>query len=265
MSLHHLRLGTGPPLVLIHGLGGSHVNWDPVLEILAGERDVIAVDMPGFGASDPLPDSTRHSAAEMGRAITAHLSSIGVERPHVAGNSLGAWVALEMAADAQAASVCGISPAGLWRRALGPRSSDARAKAKRLRPLVLAATRTRCGRHLLMRSTVARPDLLSAAEAKSWLAAWIDAPAYEDANAMMRATPFERAADVLVPTTIAWGGKDRLVGPPKPERLPRGARYLEMADWGHTPTRDDPEGVARLLLEASSTANLDDEAVAIGH
>ena len=73
---------------------------------------MIAVDLPGFGGSDPLPEGTRHSAVEMGRALTAHLESLGVERPHLAGNSLGAWTALEMAADGKAASVCGISPAG---------------------------------------------------------------------------------------------------------------------------------------------------------
>ena len=56
MRLHHVRLGDGPTLVLVHGLGGSLVNWEPVLELVAEERDVIAVDMPGFGASPPLPE-----------------------------------------------------------------------------------------------------------------------------------------------------------------------------------------------------------------
>ncbi len=48
-------------------------------------------------------------------------AEIGVERPHVAGNSLGGWVALEMAKADAAASLCLISPAGLWRRPLGAR------------------------------------------------------------------------------------------------------------------------------------------------
>ena len=261
MRLHHVRLGSGPPLLLIHGLGGSLVNWEPVMELLAAERDVIAVDMPGFGSSDPLPAGTRHGGVQMGRAISAHLDSLGVERPHIAGNSLGAWVALEMAADGNAASICCISPAGLWGKALGPRAYDARARAKRLRSVLLAAVRTRRGRNLLLRTTAARPDLLSPDEAQRWLAAWIDAPSYEDANVMMRAEPFSRAAEVDVPVTIAWGAADRLVGPPKPFRMPRQTRYLEVAGWGHTPTRDDPEGVTRLLLEASSKTTLGDEAV----
>lgn len=252
MTLHHVRLGEGPTLVLVHGLGGSLVNWEPVLELVAAERDVIAVDLPGFGGSDPLGEGTRHSSLEMGRAITKHLAALGVERPHLTGNSLGGWVALEMAADGNAASLCCISPAGLWGKALGPRAYDARGTGKRFRRMLLAALRTRRGRIALLRSTVARPDLLSAEEAERWVSAWLDAPSYDDANEMMRETPFERAAEIDVPVTIAWGQEDRLVGPPRRERMPAQTRYLAVPGWGHTPTRDDPEGVARLLLEASS-------------
>ena len=251
MALNHVRRGEGPPLVLIHGLGGSLVNWEPVLDLVAAERDVIAVDLPGFGRSDPLPGGMRHSAVEMGRAITAHCAELGVERPHLAGNSLGAWVALEMAADGEAESVCGISPAGLWKRALGPRSYNARRTGQRIKPLIRAALRTRRGRAALMRTTVARPDLLSAREAIAWTMAWLDAPAYEDANERMRALVFERAEEVRVPVTIAWGERDRLVAPPRPQRMPAHTEYLEMPGWGHTPTRDDPQGVAGLLLAAS--------------
>jgi pimeloyl-ACP methyl ester carboxylesterase len=252
MRLNHVRAGEGPPLVLIHGLGGSHVVWEPVLDLLAAERDVVALDLPGFGASDPLPDGTRHSAAEMGRAVAAHLESLGIERPHLAGNSLGAWTALEMAAEGNAASVCGISPAGLWRRKLGPRSYNTRKAGQRGRALINAAMRTERGRKALLRTTVARPELLTPDEATRWLAAWLDAPSYDDANDMMRGVPFERSGEVRVPVTIAWGEEDRLVAPPRPERMPPGTRYFSVPGWGHTPTRDDPEGVARVLLEASS-------------
>jgi pimeloyl-ACP methyl ester carboxylesterase len=252
VRLHHVRLGSGPTLVLVHGLGGSLVNWEPVLELVGEERDVIAVDMPGFGGSDPLPAGTRHTPVALGAAITAHLASLGIHRPHLAGNSLGAWVALEMAADGNAASVCAISPAGLWRAPLGPRSFDARARAKRLRPFVLASLRTRRGRRLFLRTTVARPEALNPDEAVRWVAAWLDAPSYEDANRMMRAHTFDRAADVDVPVTIVWGDMDRLVRPPRKERMPPRTRYLVAEGWGHTPTRDDPEGVARLLIEASA-------------
>jgi pimeloyl-ACP methyl ester carboxylesterase len=177
---------------------------------------------------------------------------MGIDRPHLAGNSLGAWTALEMAADGEAASVCGISPAGLWRQKLGPRAYNTRKIGRSGRHAIYAMLRTERGRRTLMQTTVARPELLTPDEAISWLSAWLDAPSYDDANDMMRATPFERADEVHVPVTIVWGEEDRLVAPPRAERMPADTRFFTMPGWGHTPTRDDPEGVARVLLEASA-------------
>jgi pimeloyl-ACP methyl ester carboxylesterase len=69
----------------------------------------------------------------------------------------------------------------------------------------------------------------------------------------MRSTVFDPAGyPEEVPVTIAWGERDKLVGPPKPGRRPAGARFLTMPDVGHTPTWDDPELVARVLLEGSA-------------
>ncbi|MGH2952219.1 MAG: alpha/beta fold hydrolase, partial [Solirubrobacterales bacterium] len=68
-----------------------------MIELLARERDVVNVDMPGFGRSPPLADGVRPTAANLGRAITGLCRELGIERPHLAGNSLGAWACLEMA------------------------------------------------------------------------------------------------------------------------------------------------------------------------
>lgn len=254
INLNHVRAGEGPPLVLIHGLGGANATWEPVIDRLAAERDVIALDMPGFGGSGPLPDGVPYSAVEMGHAIAEFLAGLGIDRPHLAGNSLGAWTALEMAADGAAASVCGISPAGLWRRPLGPRRYDTRRIGRLVRPLIVAAVRSAPGRRALMGTTVAKPENLTSRQAASWVAGWLDAPAYDAANGCMRTLVFERRDEVDVPVTIAWGDHDRLVRPPRPERMPVQTRYLVGEGWGHTPTADDPDGVARLLLEASSAA-----------
>ena len=64
------------------------------------------------------------TAADLGAAVSEHCAALGIERPHLAGNSLGGWVALEIAAAGGAASVCAISPAGLWREPLGPRKRE---------------------------------------------------------------------------------------------------------------------------------------------
>lgn len=245
------RAGEGPPLVLIHGLGGSKAIWQPQFEALATERDVIAVDLPGFGESPPLPPDRRPTAAALAAGVGEALAELGVERAHLAGNSLGGWVALELARRGHALSLCLISPAGLWRRPLGPRRVDVRRLAERMRPLIPHLLRNRRLRHRLLRGTLGRPDRIGHDEAVALLRAWIDAPGYAAANEEMRAATFDRLEQIDVPTTIAWGELDRLVRPPRPERRPKGARFIVLRGCGHTPNWDDPEQVSELLLDAS--------------
>jgi pimeloyl-ACP methyl ester carboxylesterase len=251
MAIAYSRSGSGEPLVLIHGLGGSRRIWAPVIDRLAAERDVIAVDMPGFGESPELPAGTAPTAANLGAAIAHACAALGIERPHMAGNSLGAWAALELAKVGRAASVCAISPAGLWRRPLGPRRIDSHGWALRLRPVMPLLLASRRARRAFLRTTIARPERLTRAEAKGLVTDWLAAPAYEAANHEMRSHVFEHPELVTVPTTIACGSEDHLVAPPRRERMPPGSRYLVLEGLGHTPTWDDPPRVAELLLQAS--------------
>lgn len=253
-TLAHDRLGEGPPLVLIHGLGGTRTIWRPQLQALAREREVIAVDMPGFGASPPLPDGRPATAAALGEEIAATLELLGIGEADLAGNSLGGWVALEMARAGRARSLCLISPAGLWRQPLGPRSFDLRGLAARLRPLLPLAVRSARVRRRLLAGTVGRPERVPREEALAMIRSWIDAAGYDAANEQMRAGIFEHPDEIPVPTTIAWGELDRLVGPPRPERRPPESRFLVLEGCGHTPNWDDPELIARVLLEASDPA-----------
>jgi pimeloyl-ACP methyl ester carboxylesterase len=252
MAIAYSRTGAGPPLILIHGLGGSRLIWEPVLDQLAAERDVIAVDLPGFGESAELPDGVAPSPANLAAAIAELCLELDLDRYHLVGNSLGGWVALELAKTPRAASVCAISPAGLWRAALGPRRINSHAIAHRLRSLFQLLLASRAVRARFLRTTVGHPELLSAAEGKALVRAWLDAPGYDAANAEMRAHVFERPEEVQVPATVAWGTLDRLVAPPRRQRMPPQAVYLELAGVGHIPTWDDPDLIARLILDASS-------------
>src|SRR5688500_11157084 len=116
MPVDYERLGRGEPLVLIHGIGSERCMWQPVLAPLAAHHDVIAVDLPGFGASPALPDGIEPTPANLARAIGELVGELGFERVHVCGNSLGGWVALELARLGLAHTVTAISPAGLWGR-----------------------------------------------------------------------------------------------------------------------------------------------------
>ena len=242
------------PLLLIHGLGASGSVWDPVVPLLREHRDVHVLDMPGVGRAPALPDGVEPTAANLGAALHAQCAELGIERPHVAGNSLGAWVGLEMGRAGQAASVTCISPAGLWRSPLGPRKGDTRKWARRLRPFVGLAVLVPPVRRRMVTTFAAHPDRIPARDARAIVLGWIDASGYEGANRAMRTHVFDPAGyPGDVPVTIAWGEHDTMVRMPKPERAPAGTRFVVLPDVGHTPMWDDPQLVARTLLDGSRT------------
>lgn len=246
--------GGREPLLLIHGLGGSGQVWEPVVPLLEAEREVIVLDMPGFGGEPSLPAGTEPSAANLAANLRERCLALGIERPHVAGNSLGAWVGLEMGRFGWATSVTALSPAGLWRAPLGPSKGDTRRWARRLRPLISLALWVPPVRHRMGSTFAGHPERIPVDAGRALVLGWIDAAGYDGANRAMRTHLFDPAGyPEDVPVTIAWGELDRLVGPPKPERRPAGAEFLILPGVGHTPTWDDPQLVARTLLEGSRT------------
>lgn len=240
------------PLLLLHGLGGSKEIWTPVLGLLEAERAPVAIDLPGFGAEQPLAAQVEPSAPNLAAAVHERCRELGIERPHVAGNSLGGWVALEMGRAGWASSVTAISPAGLWRAPIGERRVNTQLLARRLRPLVALALHYRGLRERMLATFAAHPDRIPAAAGRRLVMGWIDASGYEGANRAMRTHVFDPTGyPEEIPVTLAWGELDRLVGPPRPERRPAGARYLALPAVGHTPTWDDPELIATTLLTGS--------------
>ena len=252
--------GSAEPLLLIHGLGGSRSVWEPVTGLLEPEREPIAIDMPGFGAAEPLPPGIEPTAANLARALHEQCTERGLERPHVAGNSLGGWVALEMGRFGWAASVTALSPAGLWPRPLGaPTGGNGRMLlrgspwVKLARPLMAPAFLLPATRRLALRAIAAHPERIPPSAARQLVLGWLDGEGYDGANRAMRSHVFDPSGYPReVPVTIAWAELDRLVGPPRPERRPAGARFLVLPGVGHTPTWDNPELVARTLLEGSA-------------
>ena len=76
MKMNHLRSGAGRPLLLIHGLGGSARSWSTIWKPLTARHDVIAVDLPGFGATPPLPGET--SIRSLSDAVTSFIDAQGL-------------------------------------------------------------------------------------------------------------------------------------------------------------------------------------------
>ena len=246
------RQGGGEPLVLIHGLGGSHVVWEPVVPLLAPERDVIAVDLPGFGDSPELPEGTKPTAAALAQAVARCLDELKLEAPHVAGNSLGGWVALELERMGHARSVTAIAPAGLWARRLGPRPGpDARALGRSLRPLLPVLIRNTRLRTALLSGSFAHPERVPPDAARRIIASYLDAPGFDAANHAMRSDVFQLQSTDR-PVTLAWPDRDRLVR--RPAALPDWVRNVTLHDCGHIPMWDDPGQVAGVLLAGSGRA-----------
>src|ERR1700712_4655452 len=100
-----------PPLLLLHGIGTTHDDFDTLTRVLAAEFLVLAPDLPGHGRSPALPVAP--TVAAIAKAIEGDLNSLGFDRVHVLGNSLGGRVALELAARGRALSVVAVAPSGM--------------------------------------------------------------------------------------------------------------------------------------------------------
>ena len=92
-GLAYERTGDGPALALLHPLGADRSVWAPVIPLIAAQRDVIAVDLPGFGESPRLRQGLVPHPRELAAAVVGLLAELGLDggRAHLAGNSLGGW------------------------------------------------------------------------------------------------------------------------------------------------------------------------------
>jgi pimeloyl-ACP methyl ester carboxylesterase len=252
------RRGDGPPLVLMHGIGHRWQGWEPVIDLLAKERDVIAIDLPGFGASPPLPPGMPYDLSTVVTVLGEFIGELGLDRPHVAGNSLGGLFALEAADRGLVRSVTALSPAGFY-TPMELRYASAALRASRLGAGLPAATmrwlaRSPRRRTLMFGMIYGRPDLMSIDTLLADAAALRGAVGFDPTLRAGRRITFQgKVQDV--PITIAWGTRDRLLRVSQALRaqqaLPH-ARFMWLHGCGHVPMADDPELVARVLLEGSS-------------
>jgi pimeloyl-ACP methyl ester carboxylesterase len=250
------RVGTGEPLLLIHGTGGSRAHWAPVLGRLAEAREVIVVDLPAHGESDPPGPEVVSPHAPIGYAqvLAGMMGELGLEAVEVAGNSVGGWSALELAKRGRARSVVAIAPAGLWKRhdpwkCVMQLSSQHR-MGKAFASLTPRLMRSGAGRTMLLRGTMAKPRNMGPGEATELAQTFAHTPFFKEHLSETRRARFRGGEKIDVPVTVAWGDKERLV--PKRARrtdeLPAQTRFVTLPGCGHTPMWDDPELVAETIL-----------------
>ena len=257
MELVFERRGAGEPLVLLHGIGSRWQVFEPMLDLLASGFEVWAVDMPGFGASPPAARPLS-SIGALADEVQAWTRAKGLEGCHVAGNSTGGAVALELAARGAVASAVGLAPIGFWsarERAFCQVSvKSTRTLARLLRPVAPALLRVAPLRALLFAQFAAHPARIPPAEALADTDALIGAASFDDVCAAFTGYLAPANAADRVPVTIAWGNKDRLLLPRQLERarrrLPR-ARHVLISGAGHLMMRDDPHVVANVVRETA--------------
>ncbi|MGV9696653.1 alpha/beta fold hydrolase [Streptomyces sp. NPDC003470] len=260
VTLAYARVGSGEPLLLLHGIGHHRQAWDPVVDILATEREVTAVDLPGFGQSPALPHGVPHDLATTNTVLGAFCAALGLDRPHVAGNSLGGLLALELGRRNLVRSVTALSPAGFWsgaeRRYAFTVLTGMRRTARSLPlPLVERLSRTAAGRTVLTSTIYARPARRSPEAVVAETLALAGAEGFAET---LRAGRSVRFTDDVpgIPVTVAWGTRDRLLLPRQGVRakhtMPR-ARLVRLPGCGHVPMNDDPALVARVILDGSRT------------
>jgi pimeloyl-ACP methyl ester carboxylesterase len=252
----YVEMGEGPPLVFVHGLAGCWQNWLENIPHFARSHRVIAIDLPGFGESE-LPHEDI-SMPGYGRLVDAFLSEIDVERGSIVGNSMGGFIAAEVAVShpARVDKLVLVSAAGVMtvrtaelavakRLARSFEIGSARVLARRQ-----SLVRRRGLRKLMLNGIVRHPELLQP-ELVYEIASGGGKPGFLDAFQAILDYDFrDRLPEIEGPTLIVWGRNDRIVpvgGAYRYEQLIPGSRRLIFEDTGHVPMIERPALFNRLL------------------
>lgn len=261
-------MGIGEPIVLLHGVIGSPQMWRDVLPLLAAAKHRgIALAALGHRGGRPRP-AQRVGIQDMVDDAQRSLDELGLDRPHLAGNSMGGWIALELARRGRARSVCALSPAGMWKSDL---KFPGRAKLRftiritrlthRFMPLI---ARSAAGRRFALRDSAAHGERLSPD-------ALIDS-----ADAVLKCTTGEdllatrelcQPLEANCPIDVVWSELDQIfpVGQfteTARQRIPN-ARHLVLEGIGHVPMFDDAQRVARTILDTVSRTSASEHVTAL--
>jgi pimeloyl-ACP methyl ester carboxylesterase len=256
------RGGSGPPLVCLHGFTDTWRTWELVLPALERRHEVLAPTLPGHAGGPPLPAELTIEA--MLDALERILDEAGFATAHIAGNSLGGYLALHLAARGRARSAIALAPAGGW--AAGDLSAEdthehfvtMQELCRRALPHVDSIVATREGRRRATLFSTSNfehipPELLA-----HQICGVAACEAVEPMLALVRRDGWSldpRRIDC--PVRIVWGTEDRLLTwPSAATRYER--EWLPEADWvvldgiGHCPQLDVPLEAAELILGVSA-------------
>jgi len=251
------RGGQGTPLVLLHGINMSWKVWRPVIPALEARHTVLAPTLAGHLGGPPLPAGPL-GIAPVADAVEAMLDAEGIQQAHLVGNSLGGWIACELAQRGRARSVVAFSPAGAWA------TYKDQQRIVRMMRLTRRTAQWSSTRRLLSRPGLRRSSMKLALERGDripddvamemleetracllleGLLAWIDRHGSIDGFDI----------DPSCPVRLAWPVADRTIPYDSYGRAFRAliphSELVPLRGVGHVPMYDDPRLVADTVLE----------------
>ncbi len=253
------RAGSGSPMVLIHGFSANWGIWRPLLPLLEGHHEVLVPTLLGHSGGPEYLAGSPATPDAMADALEHDMDAAGFERAHLVGNSLGGWLALELAARGRALSTTALSPAGGWNhggpetRRLGRLFRQNYRLLKLLGPRGVQMMRRRRFRALALRDVAVRPTEVPAALAVEMTQAAVACAIYLPLLEHLTSTGFGELAAIDSPVQIAWGTKDRIL--PWPAYAERFRRMVPETQWipldglGHCPMLDDAPLTTKTILE----------------
>ncbi|MHA7277588.1 alpha/beta fold hydrolase [Arthrobacter sp. Hz1] len=258
--MHFERHGSGKPLLLVHGLGSSLRTWDPIMPSLTAERDVIAVDLPGFGKTRPLIGTV--TVGTLTDAVERFILTEGLNGIDLVGSSMGARIVLELARRGHTGATVALDPGGFWnggqRRVFGASITASIALVRAIRPALPLLTRSAAGRTALLAQFSAKPWQLDPSLVLTELEGFSNSPSLDEARRALIEGPVQQgvpAGGLAGTVVIGWGRQDRVTLPSQAataqKRFPD-AKLHWFDECGHFPHWDQPGQTARLIVESTS-------------
>ena len=257
--------GSGPALVLVHGLLGYSFSWRGVIPILASEREVFAPDMPGAGFSQCSADlDCRLMGAA--RRLRAFLDAAGIRSFDLVGSSYGGSTAVMLAGliPSRVRSLVLVSPANPW-------STIGRKRLALLRNPCMALLFPRVARavrpihRFFVRRMWGDPNRITGETLDGYVRPLIRPGVFEHAVKIVRTWPSDMSElestlqkIAAIPTLLVWGSKDRVVDSKSADRMARllpGSRVAILNGAGHLPYEECPEEFSRILQEFLRTVS----------
>jgi pimeloyl-ACP methyl ester carboxylesterase len=256
-TVNYAEMGDGPPLLFVHGLSGCWQNWLENIPHFARTHRVVALDLPGFGAS-PMPP-WEITIPAYGRLVRDFCERLGIDRCSIVGNSMGGFIASEVAItepervdDLTLVSAAGITWASARKEPAEMVARVGRAAAPLALRFELSAIRRPKIRDRAFRGVFFDPNNLRRELLWENVVPAFHSPGYFDSMRNLVGYDIrDRLEEIGVPTLIVWGRNDRVVPVPAAlsyrKRIGENAELVILDHCGHVPQMERPVRFNRLL------------------